>query len=241
MLLLAVTAAVLAVPAVASANWTQESKELGGLQWTQEGSALGSEGSMSLSGTLKLSGSLMTLSCPITTNVDLSPGNSGTASGTSVSAAGCGAIEAGTVKALCGKEGKVTSVTPVSQPWGVVASEAGGKPALTINGGKLLYKFAYPDGKACVEFTLTGNLTATPENAEAIGASTISGSMVTGSNTVSASGTLNATPAGKYGVTSKKFVAMPARLASKAPKGRPNARSAAPWRSNRAAKARSPG
>jgi hypothetical protein len=216
MLLLALTAIVavaFAVPAMASAsNWTQEGSELTGVAWTQEGATLeGAGGSLSLSGTLSMNNSSVgNVQCPVTAVASLNPhSNSGQLSEFTATPAGCKLT--GALKEAC--TGVESMSIPGSMP-SVTATEAGGKT--TIASGEFGLMLKLTGGSECITTWLyAGSLVATPNNATAISSVSLSGSFTTYAyyagalhsfGKASPSGTLNASPAGKYGVSRQRTV-----------------------------------
>jgi hypothetical protein len=208
----AAVVAIVAVPAMASAsNWTKEGSELKGLVWSQEGSTLGAEGSLGVSGKLRLgSAALGNLECPVSATISLNP-NSGSGQLKEFSASAGSCTMTGLLKETCGS---VTSLTIPSEPLSVTATESGGKPVITTN-----EEFGFSAqlaGPSCPEnFLYVGKLTATPDNAAAMSSVSLSGTFKSyalvggtfyGLGNTSASGTLSASPAGKYGISKQRTV-----------------------------------
>jgi hypothetical protein len=214
MLLLALTAiaaVAFAVPAMASAaNWKQEGSELTGVAWTQEGATLASGGSLSLSGTLTMNNvSYGSVSCPVTAVASLNPqSNSGQLTEFTATPAGCKLT--GPLKEAC--TGVISMSIPGSMP-GVTATESGGKTTIATGEFGLMVKLS---GANCPENWLyAGSLVATPNNAAAIGSVSLSGSFnqyahysgaLNSFGKATASGTLTASPSGKYGISKQRTV-----------------------------------
>jgi hypothetical protein len=208
----ALVAVAFAVPAVASAaNWKQNGQEVSGLTWTQEGLTLASSGNLALSGTTTLqSGALGTISCPTTVNLSLSPGNGG-GQLTEFVATPSGCKLGGLLKSICTK---VTAMT-MTEPVPVTAKEVSGKTVIASNEAfSFLVKI---EGAGCPESWLfVGKLNATPDSTSGIGSVALGGEFETyyysggefhtGFGKVAATGTLSASPAGKYGISAQRLV-----------------------------------
>jgi hypothetical protein len=209
MLLLACTAAVavaFTVPAIASAEeWTEEGGNLvTGLQWSEDGSSLkGEPGSLTLAGSLGWQGDIGSIMCPMSVDVTLNRGHTGQVTKLSATAAACEVT--GYIKQLCPN---VAAVTPEGLPWSVTATESAGTRKITIAGVSLAYDFG--DDCPPIGHTVTGTITATPNNSGSISNVSLSGQLfmpLTGGPVV-AKGTLNASPAGKFGIVGGPTVAV---------------------------------
>jgi hypothetical protein len=220
MLLLGAAALMVAAfvaPAAASAsNWTKNGVELQGYTWSQEGKTLEGSGSLALSGTAKfgLGGGLGAVECPLSAGASLQAEKSGKLSEVVISPAGCKAT--GYIAPYC----TVSSVSAPSQPWGVGIAESAGKPVISTNAEvTLLLHFS---GSECPpNWMLTGKLSMSPDKADAIGSVSLSGTFQTYIEEKGtylkigpgpASGTLSASPAGKYGITKQRTVAVTGNL-----------------------------
>jgi hypothetical protein len=209
----ALIAVALVVPAVASAsNWKLNGAEIKkGLTWTQDGVTLeGGAGTLGLSGTMTLkSDELGDVSCPVSANVSLSPTSAnGQLKEFSASISKCKL--AGLMASLCGENG-LTSFTLASQPVGVTANEAGGKKVISTPNE---VTFAAQLG-SCLSLSYKGKLTMTPNSSSAIGSVALSGvfgayAPIEGKDELiayaDASGTLNASPSGKFGISDKRLL-----------------------------------
>jgi hypothetical protein len=211
MLLLAFTAALavaFAVPAVASAyNWTSEGVELNPaqLKWTEGGEILGSKGgTLTLEGPLRLDGELGVVECPMTAVVSLDPYGAGAhLKELKASVAGCKV--SGLLKAICSKG--VGSVSASGLPADVSLIDEGASRRMWISSELVLtYRFVNSYGGECavVEYgpAEMEEVTAGLNSSESISSVTWSGEMADnlgGSNKVS--GTMTASPSGKYGTT----------------------------------------
>jgi len=214
MLLLASAVAVVvafAAPAAASAsNWTKNGSAITGVHWTDNGAALGGGGgSVNLAGTMSVGGELGTLTCPVSIDMSLSAGSSGLATKFSGTPSGCKI--GGLIASYCSE---VTAIS-ANTPWGVSATEVSGKPVIKINSATVTYKLA--GGASCAEVgdvSVAGTITATPNDAAKIASVSLSGKMAMSTSTIGyfsdagVSGTLNATPSGKYGISNKENVAV---------------------------------
>jgi hypothetical protein len=200
MLLLAVMAMALAVPATASAaQWTEGGSPITEpLQWTNGGAPLEGEVPISFTGPVKFyNGGLGSIECTASFGGLLAAGTEGSLFENSISPASC---KLGVVlKMHCSG---VTSVT-VSSFWAVEAAEKSpGVRTMTIKMGKITFGLQPIAGKECPpQLELTGGtITATPDNAKSISSVSLSGSVGSIWGAFGVSGTLAATPAAKYGI-----------------------------------------
>lgn len=215
MLLFGFTAALmmaLAIPAVATAaNWTKEGKELAysQQQWTSNGLPLTESKPITLQGTI---GSEGEVECSMTLSGTVGPGFKGTITEASTSLSSC---VLGAVPQFYGCK-SVSSVTANELPWPAVAARSGGEKAVYL-GVNLTYNLK--GGIFCPKWlTATGLLVAKPDNANAIGSVTLSGTTnISISNGESYSsealGTLNVSP-GTYGILTTDVVALSGSLGS---------------------------
>jgi hypothetical protein len=213
----ALTAVAFTVPAMASAsNWKQNGEELNGYTWSQEGKTLESTGSLGLSGTIKFPAIVGgRIECPLSATASLEPARSGKLSAVAVSAAGCKMT--GSIAQVCSS---VSAATTSAQPWSVSVTESGGKPVITS--GEVSFFLTVSGSKECPQnWRYTGKLTATPNDASAISSVSLSGAFKAyidsgGTPTYlgfeGMSGTLNASPAGKYGISKQRTVAVSGNL-----------------------------
>lgn len=211
--LVAAFAAVLAVPAIASANWTKEGGNLSNqVQWSEDGLPLADSQSISFQGPIAFEGEWGGVECDITLNGTASPGGGGSISEASVSAPSC-AIDP-TLEFYGCKS--VSSVTADQLPWPAVTARSGGQKAIYL-GVNLTYTFS--GGiicKALGPVTVTGLVVAKPDDADGIGSVTLSG--VVGAETKYSeptsyvSGSLNVTPSGAYGLMTTNTVALSGTL-----------------------------
>jgi hypothetical protein len=200
MLLVAIAAFAFAAPALASASeWTHEGSPLvEKTQWYSEGSPLTSEAPIAVTGKVKFT-SVATggIECSMSETLTPVPGGStAKVSGVSISAAGCV-----TNGVIANEKCTVSSVTPNSMNGNTTANSSG----VMSRYFNVTYKLAGPGGKCKTweTFTVLGEaVQETPNNTEAISSWTLSGTakFSYGSLPVNMSGTLNASPAGKYGV-----------------------------------------
>jgi len=199
LLLLTLSSAALAVPAMASASvWTKEGVPIslgtGGKTpaWTNEGELLSGTTSVSLNGPVKFSSIIGTIECSLSASGTISEPNSGSISTASVT--GCklgGAL----------KECEVTSATAAGLSWSLTPQELSGVKSISLPGMSIAYEF-----KACFvsELTFSGNVTATPNDSGAIGSLSLSGTVTSKQGTkATASGSLSVTPSGKLGITNQ--------------------------------------
>jgi hypothetical protein len=198
--LTALAATALAAPVMASAsNWTKSGMEIKKeLHWNQEGA-------VSFSGPMALSGGIGNFECNINAGVTLGAGATGQLNEFSSSSCNFGA-NPGTIGAICNEVVSVSAALPKT----VTASEVSGKRVITFKEGQYTYKFAgnkEPKLALCpTELTFTGDVTATPNNAESISSVSLSGTVKYNSNLMGVSGTLSASPAGKFGITYNHLV-----------------------------------
>jgi hypothetical protein len=211
--LAAMTAMALVAPGLASAaNWKQGGKELqGGLTWTENGGTLAGEGgSLSLAGNFKLNGPVGIVDCPVNAAVSLDPlSASGELDEFQVEAVNCEL--GGFIGSVCTEVASVVSEGPAS----VGVTGPAGSPTIAIDDLKLNYTFK---GGLCTEepevwyetnSVYYGPLIATPNNPKAIGSVSWSGKMVDVTGGVnSISGTMAASPAGKYGIAPNGTIAV---------------------------------
>lgn len=204
--LAAVATAAVAAPGLAMAGWTEYGSPLnqnaGGASpvFTSAGAPLtGESGPITLQGNLKFAGVTGgSQNCTVTAKATLGTGGGGKISEATISAASC---ETAGALTPC----KVVSATPGSLPWNLSATSGG---AITVSGVSITYKFENRFKFTSCPFkeeTVSGSLTATPNNGEAMSSVALSGSV---SSSVDAggkivSGTLAVSPAGSYGVGSK--------------------------------------
>lgn len=201
-LLLAATALVavaLAAPAVASAsNWKQSGVALTGMEWTQEGSSMTKEGSLSFSGPFNVTGLTGSIKCQSSGSIALTPGESGQVNSFTVTPGSC------TLGGLLGACKEVKSITANSLPWSATASGTAASPTISIKGFNLTYNVAGGECGTNQPVTYTGSLTATPDKGSAISTLSFSGTLKDSlGNGATPSGTVNASPAGKYGIGGK--------------------------------------
>jgi hypothetical protein len=218
LLLVVAALAVLAVPATASAaNWQKDGKELG-LHWSSGGAPMESgEGSLALEGTLSWqSAGLGSISCPVSGNATLTPGNTGQLSNVTVTAAGC--KMSGAIALEC-KSDTITSVQVTEQPLPITAKEVGGQRVIEVSSHSIVYQF---NGGKCEKevgaIIVAGSQIATPNNSTAISSLAFSGKMSAyatklGSlGNVNGTSSLNVSPEGKYGISNEWHVAVQGNL-----------------------------
>jgi hypothetical protein len=203
MLLFAVAAAVLAVPATASAaNWKKEGKELG-LHWTQEGS-------LELEGDLSWGSHAGNVSCPVTGDVSLSGETGGEISDMTVtSIGGCNAD--GEIASQCTGD-SVTSID-IDDSIPITPKEVASEWVIDVSSFWIVYQL---EGGPCDEafdaFIVSGAQIATPDNSGAISSLDLSGPLkwsgFKGGQIDYAWGTssFDVSPAGEYGITNERNV-----------------------------------
>jgi hypothetical protein len=205
MLLLAITATLavaFAVPPVASAyNWTSEGEELkpAQLRWAEDGEVIGSkEGSLSLSGPLRLEGDIGTIECSMNATISLDPYGAGAQLEELKAAANC--QSSGLMKEVC--KGKAEFDSASDLPLEVALVGEGGSRAAVISGTNLTYDLYNADGSPCFSLEYYAEeLIATPNDSESTGSVTWSGVLHDVGGESTASGTMTASPSGKYGIT----------------------------------------
>ncbi|HUC06995.1 MAG TPA: hypothetical protein VMR96_02810 [Solirubrobacterales bacterium] len=194
--LMAIAVAAFAVPAAASAsNWTKEGKEVtqANLEWTQGGNPVESNSSIALEGLMKFTGPVGGTECTVKESGFVSSGNSGHINSFEAPLGGCKPLGA-----LAGC--KLTSVTPAGFPWTISATETGGKVVARITDINVNYKY---EGFLCPkEITVTGGLTATPNDSYKISSFSLSGELKASlGEKVTVSGSLGVSPAESYGIS----------------------------------------
>ncbi len=209
MLLLAIAAMALAVPASASAaQWTESGTPITEpLQWTNGGSTLTGEQSISLEGPMKLTHAATGgVECTMTAAGILVAGTEGVFYENSINPASCKLN--GLLKTTCSK---VTSAT-VSNWWPVEAVEkTAGVRTMAITLGKITYNMQPIEGNPnCpAQFeTSGGTITATPDNAKSISSVSLSGTVphVGLPANLIVSGALPVKPAAKFGINRQENI-----------------------------------
>jgi hypothetical protein len=210
MLLLAIAATALAVPAAASATqWTESGSPLTEpLRWTDGGAALAGEQSIALEGPIKFSNATTGgVECTLTASGILAAGTEGVLDTISISPGSCKLN--GAQKTTCAS---VTSVA-VAAFWPLEAVEkTPGVRTMTVKMSAITYKFQPLEGEAgnfCVkQLELTGaTITATPDNAKSISSVTFSGAMpAVKYNSFNTTGTPAVKPAAKFGIARAEHV-----------------------------------
>ena len=188
LIMLVAVAAAFAAPGVASAaEWIKGASPLTGpLQWTENGDGLSGNTTVTLEGPFEFEGVPGGIKCTATAKVQLQPGTTGSVT------------EFNLLKSTCKGNGlltgcQVTSYT-ASTPWSVTATTSGfhiSNVSVTEN-----FDSKCIASKAALSF---GELSATADNPHAISSVTLSGEGTSNLGEVEAAGTLNATPAKKFG------------------------------------------
>lgn len=196
----AVVSAVL-LPAVASAaDWKKNGSAMTNteVQWADNGAPLSSEATATFSGGFSFSGGV---NCStVNGEMTLEPGY-GTGRVTEMAFTPSSCVTSGTLKAIgCTK---VSSVNP-ALPKAYFATN--GSRELRILNAQITYNLE--GGSWCPKsVTISGDVTATPDNSKGIGSLTFSGivSSTLGPN-VTTGGTVSVSPAGRYGIISTETV-----------------------------------
>ena len=173
---MAVAAVAFAVPAVASAT-----------EWTHEGKGLEENASVTFTGTAQFNTGTAGIHCTtVHVKATLEPGSTGKI--TSFEGTHCTGIG--------GLAGATATTTPTGLPWTIHANANG---SITITGvhidNAITPSPPFPPGA-----TIFGNVTATPNNSSAISSVELSGTVETSVGPAQVSGTLEASPAGTYGI-----------------------------------------
>ena len=185
---MALAAVAFAAPGMASAA-----------EWTHEGEPLAEEVTVQFEGTAKFEDQEGNgVECTDAyADVDLEPGSTGKVTSfgpTNVS--NCHVL--GSLGSVCSLE----EVTSLALPWEVDVNAANftitGVHIINHMSGGFFCEVAIGSAK---EITLSGNVTATPDNTAAISSITLSGSLSSSlGGSVVVSGTMQGTPAGTYGI-----------------------------------------
>jgi hypothetical protein len=179
MLLLACTAVAFLAPAAASASWNAEGEAVYGdeyseqLVWSQDGIPLtGEAGPFDMEGRFHWAGGLGEVDCPVELSGSLNPGSSGQIDKFTISAEGC--EMSGVVSEVCTEVG---SVTPTEMPWSVSTGGTDAKRSIAIEGIEMVYEFVGGECGSGFPIEFSGNLTATPDDAEEIGSVSLTGEL----------------------------------------------------------------
>lgn len=226
----AMVAIALAVPALASANWTENGKELSGSQqWSKDGAPLNEAGVLSLAGPFGWSSPNGGIQCSSATgSITLNAGSgAGQLTELTVDPSSC-KITGGFVFFGCQK---ITSVS-AALPSGVTATESGGVRKIVISGAAINYKLEGTEGCqiAMPEMTVSGDIVATPDNGGSISTLTLSGTAsyfahsggkvtFSGKGNFSAASPLSVSPAAKYGIIPSAFVSVSGTAGFTSPDG----------------------
>ena len=151
----ALSVTAMAVPTLASAEWTKEGKALEAypdMQWSNQGLPLTEAKSITLQGPMKFSGEWGNVECPMTLNGTIGTGGVGTISEVSANLASC--VISGGAKAIGCKT--VGSVTANELPWPAAAARSGGSEGYLLPAGVSL-SYALEGGIFCYGPKKTGD------------------------------------------------------------------------------------
>ncbi len=165
-----------AIPASASAA-----------EWTDEGATLEAAANVTFSGTAQFDTGTAGVHCPtVVAKATLQPGSTGTIN--SFEGVGC--------KGIKGLNGASATTTATGLPWVIHANDNG---TITITDVHIDNALT-PSPPFPPSATIFGDVTATPNNPEEISSVALSGKVETTAGEADVSGSLNASPAGRYGI-----------------------------------------